>query len=167
MSERILIAKITTAHGIKGLVKLHYYGENIEDVKSYNPFYIAETGHDALTINIKNAIKGGYVAAIEGINDRDQAEKLRHTELFIDVTSIAPAEEGEFLQKDLIGCTAYENDIEIGKVIAIENFGAGDLLDIQPAGAESFYLPFQDEFVESVDIKNKKITVIIPEGLIG
>lgn len=166
MSNRILIAKITTAHGIKGLVKLHYYGEDVNDTESYNPFYTSQSGHDTLTIHVKNAIKNGYVASVEGVNDCNQAEELRNTELFIEENSLAKPDDDEFYQKDLIGCDVFENDKKIGKVTAIDNFGAGDLLDIRPLSGQSFYLPFKDEFVGEVNIQQKRIEVHIPEGLL-
>ena len=165
-SKRLLIAKITTAHGIKGLVKLHYYGEDINDVAAYNPFYTSETGHDTVMIHVKNAIKNGYVAEVEGVNNRNKAEELRNTLLYIGEEKIIAPQNGEYLQKDLIGCTIFENDQKIGIVTAIDNFGAGDLLDIKPAIGDTFYLPFKDEFVHDVDIEKKQIFVTIPEGLI-
>jgi len=165
-NHRILIAQISTAHGVKGLVKLRYFGENIHDVETYNPFYVSETGSDTITLHIKNHSKNAYLAEIEGITDRNQAEALRGTDLYIDEEKIAPPEEGEYLQKDLIGCDVVENEKTIGKVIGISNFGAGDLLDIKPLTSESFYLPFQDEYVGEIDIRAKKINVSIPEGLL-
>ena len=166
MAKRILIAQISTAHGIKGLVKLRYFGESIEDVEDYNPFYTSETGHDTLTLHIKNYNKNAYIAEIEGINDRNQAEALRNIELYIDEDKIPEPDEGEYLQKDLVGCEVIDHGKVIGKVIAVTDFGAGDLLDIKPISAESFYLPFTDEYVGEIDIKAKKINVSIPEGLL-
>ena len=164
--QRIVLAQITTAHGIKGFVKLRYFGENIEDIESYNPLYIAPQGEDSLTLQIKNAIKSGFVAEVEGVTDRTQAEKLRGIKLYIDRDQRPEAEPGAFYHDDLIGCKAYEEGLEIGKVIAIENFGAGDLIEIRPRSGEPFYLPFNNEFVPEVDIEKKQINVNIPEGLL-
>ena len=166
MSKRILIAKITTAHGVKGLVKLQYFGEDVNDVEAYNPFYISQTDNKTLTLHIKNAIKNAYVAEVEGITDRNQAEELRGTQLYIDESNIATPDDGEYLQKDLIGCDIYENNQKIGTIIAVDNFGAGDLLDIKPEGKESFYLPFKDDFIGDIDVSSKKIDVTIPDGLL-
>ncbi len=165
MTQRILIAEIATAHGIKGLVKLRYYGEDIADLTSYNPLFTSVTGHDTLMIHVKNAVKGVYLVEIDGINDRNAAEALRGQKLYINEDNIAPPADGEYLQKDLIGCDVFEKDIQIGTVIGMDNFGAGDLLDIKPLSGESFYLPFKDEFVGDIDISKKTIHVNIPDGL--
>lgn len=164
--NRILIAEIVAAHGIKGFVKLVYFGEDPNDLEDYNPLFISEDGTQTLTIHLKNAIKGGYVAAIHGITDRNDAEKLAKTRLYVAKDKLAEAEEGTFYYHDLIGCTAYENNIEVGKVIAVENFGAGDLLEIRQQNKGTFYLPFKDEYVPDVDIVARKVTIVIPEGLI-
>ena len=166
MSNRILIAQIATTHGVKGLVKLRYFGEDVADIETYNPLFTSDTGHDTITLHVKNAIKGGYVAEVNGITDRNNAEKLRGLDLYIDESAvITPDSEDEFLPKDLIGCEVFEADQKIGKVIAIDDFGAGDLLDIQQVNGQTFYLPFKDEFILEVDIKQKIMTVSVPDGL--
>tara|TARA_B100002019_G_scaffold219245_1_gene191876 strand:+ start:96 stop:596 length:501 start_codon:yes stop_codon:yes gene_type:complete len=165
MDKRILLAEITSAHGIKGLVKLRYFGGDIADIKTYNPLFTSETGSQQLTIHVKNAIKNGYVAEVEGISDRNHAEELAKTKLYINKDQLPETEDGEFYYDDLIGCQAYENQSLIGKVIAVDDFGAGALLEIRPKGQPAFYLPFKDEFVGNVNIHDKKIEVTIPEGL--
>ena len=166
MTKRILLAEITSAHGIKGLVKLRYFGENIADIEDYNPLFTSETGSEQLTLHIKNPIKSGYVAEVEGVTDRNKAETLAMTKLYILKDQLPETDEDEFYYDDLIGCEAYENNTLIGKIIAIEDFGAGPLLEIRPSGKPTFYLPFKDEFVPTVDISTKRIEIVIPGGLI-
>lgn len=162
-NSRICVAKIATAHGIKGLVKLHIF---VEDPQLANgDLFTSASGDNTLTITLKNATAKHWLAEIGGITDRTEAEKLRGTELYIDKSKLPAPDEDEFYFSDLIGLSALDEDNkEIGKVIATENFGAGDLLEIQPTGAESFYLPITDETV--LDITDDKIIVNIPEGLI-
>lgn len=165
-SARLLIAKITTAHGVKGLVKLHYYGENPDDLAAYNPLFMSENGSETMVVNLKNRVKGGFVAEIEGLSDRNGAEALRGQKLYIESTARPDTAEGEFYHSDLIGCRALEQGQEIGSVIAVENFGAGDLLEIKPVdGGETFYLPFNDETVPQIDLAAGILDVIIPDGL--
>lgn len=163
LKNRICVAKIATAHGIKGLVKLHVFVENVE--LSNGDLFTSATGDKTLHIKLKNTTAKHWLAEIDGIKDRTEAEKLRGTELFIDKSKLPEPDEDEFYFSDLIGLPCLgEDGTEIGKIIATDDFGAGDLLEIQPAGGESFYLPITDETV--LEITDEKIIVCIPEGLI-
>lgn len=162
--ERLCVAKIASAHGVKGLVKLHVFVEDINLLK--NTIYKSENGDDTLGITLKNATAKHWLAEIENITDRNAAEALRGTNLYIDKEHLPEIDEGEFYINDLIGLLVVDKDKkEIGKVIAVENFGAGDLLEIKPQGSESFYLPFTDNTVP--EILEDKIIVKIPEGLLS
>lgn len=163
VKDRICVAKIATAHGIKGLVKLHIFVDNIDLVSG--DLFTSEQGDKTLHITLKNATAKHWLAEIKDITDRNAAEALRGTNLYIDKSSLPEADEDEFYFSDLIGLPAIDtNGQEVGKIIGSDNFGAGDLLEIQPAGAESFYLPVTDETV--LEILDNKIIVSIPEGLI-
>lgn len=160
---RVCVAKIATAHGIKGLVKLHVFADNIDLLKG--TLFTSENGDETLPLTLKNATARHWIAEVENITDRTQAEKLRGTEIYIDQSDLPEADDGEFYFSDLIGLICIDkNDKEIGKIIAVENFGAGDLLEIKPMGTESFYLPFNDDTVP--EILDDKIIVEIPEGLL-
>ena len=160
---RICVAKIATAHGVKGLVKLHIFAEDINLLN--NTLYTTETGDSEISITLKNATAKHWLAEVKDVTDRTEAEKLRGTELFIDQEHLPEPEEGEFYFSDLIGLECFDKDDKpIGKVIAVENFGAGDLLEIQAIGQESFYLPFTDDTI--LEVLDDKIIVSIPEGLL-
>ena len=165
-AQRICVAKIATAHGIKGLVKLHVFVENTDLLNS--DLFTAETGNKTLKIKLKNATAKHWLAEIDGVTDRTEAEKLRGTNFYINKDTLPEPNEGEVYINDLIGLPCIDEDeTTIGKVIAFQNFGAGDLLDIQPSsnigGGDSFYLPMTDDTV--LDIQEDKIIVAIPEGL--
>lgn len=161
--KRICIAKITTAHGIKGLVKLHIFADNIDLLKG--TLFTSKDGDETLHLTLKNSGGKYWIAEIENITNRTEAEKLRGTEIYIDQSDLPKVKDGEFYFSELIGLICIDkNDKEIGKIIAVENFGAGDLLEIQPTGTESFYLPFNDNTVP--EILDDKIIVEIPEGLL-
>lgn len=162
-NDRICVAKIATAHGIKGLVKLHIF---VEDTKLANgDLFTSASGDKTLNITLKNATAKHWLAEVKDIPDRTAAEKLRGTELYIEKSRLPEPDEDEFYFSDLISLPCVDEDgTEIGKIISSENFGAGDLLEIQPTGGESFYLPITDETV--LEITNDKIIVVIPEGLI-
>lgn len=161
--ERLCVAKIASAHGVKGLVKLHVFVENLDLLNG--SLFTDETGTETLSITLKNATAQHWLAELEGVNDRDAAEALRGTNLYINKEDLPETDDGEFYVSDLIGLlVANKDNNEIGKVIAVENFGAGDLLEIKPENKESFYLPFTDDNV--LEILDDKIIVEIPEGLI-
>lgn len=161
--KRLCVAKVASPHGVKGLVKLHVF---VEDINLLNgPLFTGETGDNTLTVTPKNAVSKHWIAEIDGSNDRDKAEELRGTCFYIEREALPETEENEFYASDLIGLNAMdESGKAIGRVIAVENFGAGDLLEIQPASAESFYLPFNSETVP--EISETTIIVNIPEGLL-
>jgi 16S rRNA processing protein RimM len=160
---RICVAKVAAAHGVKGLVKLHVFADNIDLLGG--DLFTVETGDQTLSLKLKNATAKHWLAEIDGVTDRDAAEALRGTNLYIDKSALPEPDENEFYASDLIGLPAIDKDNkEIGKVVAVENFGAGDLLEIKPAGRESFYLPFNDDTIP--DIREDKIIVAIPEGLL-
>ena len=164
MSKRICLAKITTAHGIKGQVKLHVYAEDPQSLRDYGPLFTSETGAAALKIILASQMNKFWLANIEGITDRTAAEKLRGTELWVDRDKLPAPKDGQHYHADLIGLPAQdENGSEIGKIVAVVDFGAGDLLNIQPPGASSFYLPFTNDYVRAVN--EDSVTVYVPEGL--
>lgn len=147
--SKVCIAKILTAHGVRGLVKIHCYLENPADLERFNPLQ-SENGK-SFNLRLKNPMQDFYLAEIEGIKDRNDAEKLRNTELFIDRASLPDLEDGEVYYEDLIGLDALDTDgTVIGKVIAVENFGAGDLIEIQPVSGKTFYLPLAEPFVTDI-----------------
>lgn len=165
MTKRILVGKIATAHGIKGFVKLDVYAEN-EDLLN-GKIYTAENGNDALTLSFKNRIGKQIVAAVDGVADRNDAEKLRGTPLYVDRDALPDTDDGEYYYEDLIGMKVIdETGGAIGTVLAVDNFGAGDLLDIRKDGsAESFYLLFIDDNILNVDVDARVITAQLPEEI--
>jgi len=160
--NRILIGEISTVHGVKGLVKLRPYADNLDLFAA--PLFIDEQGAKTIKVTLKNAMKDHLLAEVEGYNDRTQAESLRGTKLYIDRDTLPPPEDGEHYYIDLIGMECIdESGALIGTVIDITNFGASDLLDIKPPNGPSFYLHYTEETVLNIA---DKITIRIPEGLL-
>ncbi|MEM9469597.1 MAG: ribosome maturation factor RimM [Pseudomonadota bacterium] len=162
-TKRICVAKIATAHGVKGLVKLHVFAE--DETLVNGPLFISEDGSNTLNITLKNATAKHWLATVEGVIDRNDAEALRGTELYLDRTALPDLDNNEFYYEDLIGLLAIdEKGDTVGEIIAVENFGASDLLEIKPNGKPSFYLPVSDETL--LELKENSVTVSIPEGLL-
>lgn len=164
-SKRILIGEIATAHGIKGFVKVRSFAED-ETLLEHQPLYTDEDADKTISLTLKNALKGDWVAEVKGVADRNGAERLRGTKLYIDREHLPEAEDGEYYIEDMKGMKVVNGQgKEIGTLLSVENFGASDLLDIKPALGPSFYLPFTDQTVSSVDIDAGVIIVEIPEDL--
>lgn len=166
MKDHIAIAKIMTAHGVRGLVKLRCFLEDPKEITQYNP--LTDDKGRPYTVTLKNPIKSDWVASINDINDRNDAEKLRGITLFTARDNLPPPNEDEFYHIDLIGMNVTnEHQQNIGVVIAVDNFGAGDIIEVKPLGKSSFYLPFSEPYLVSVDTDNKTIHVKESEGFIN
>jgi 16S rRNA processing protein RimM len=159
-TKRIIMAKITGAHGIKGLVKLKIYAEDAYSLEEYD---LQREDGSLVTLALKNPIKGFWLAEVEGVTERNGAEALRNQLLYVnesDLPELNPEEDG-YYHKDLIGLQAIDDQGEaVGKVIAIAEFGAGDMLEIKPVNGKSFYLPFTKAHAGDVDLKAKTIVVM-------
>lgn len=164
MPPRICLGKIVTAHGVKGLVKVACFGEEPESLEKYGPLFTGEAGPQTVRLHLKSAVKGMFLAEIEGVSDRNAAEALRGTMLYVERAALPEPEEGQYYHVDLIGLDAYDpSDEPMGRVISVQNFGAGDLLEIAPPGGKTFLVPFMKDFVGDVDIKKKTVVIIVPE----
>ena len=165
-SQRICVGEISTAHGVRGLVKVRVYGDDPQTLQKYGPLHTDETGNKTYTLTLKHKAGGIWIAAVEGIMDRNAAEPLRGTKLWLDRDKLPDLEDG-FYHEDLKGMDVVTQDgTDLGKVIGVENFGASDLLDVKPKGKPSFYVPFVDEYILSVDEDARVITIDLPEGLL-
>lgn len=164
-SKRILIGEIATAHGIKGFVKVRSFVDD-DDLLQGDNVFTAESGPKTIKITLKNALKGDWVAEVKGVADRNEAERLRGTKLYIDREAMPEADDGEYYVEDLKGLKVIDKDgKDIGVVLSVENFGASDLIDIKPESGASFYIPFTDNTVLDVDFENGVITVELPETI--
>jgi 16S rRNA processing protein RimM len=159
----VVLGVITGAHGIRGEVKLKSFTEDPEAVAAYGPL---ETSLGTVVdITALKPVKGGFIARLKGIADRNQAEALKGAELRLARTRLPPAEDGEFYHADLIGLTAETADgAPYGDIIAIHDFGAGDLLEVRLAETgKTELIPFTQSCVPVVDIENRKVVVTPPQ----
>ncbi|MBN8522040.1 MAG: 16S rRNA processing protein RimM [Alphaproteobacteria bacterium] len=164
MPSRILIAEITTAHGIKGLVKLRSYAEDAYDLEDYTLF-TDEQNTTTVRVTLKNPIKGDWLAEIEGVSDRNAAEALRGTKLYIDRSQLPSLPVGKHYQIDLIGRDVVNaNHRKVGTMAALQNFGAGDLLEILTQNGQKVYYPLQSARVTETHIEAPDIETYLPES---
>ncbi len=162
--RKICVGAIAGAFGVHGEVRLKSFCSNPEDIKLYQPLY-DENGR-MFTIKKLRPIKAGLAARIAEITSREEAEALRSTRLYALRTQFPELEEDEYYQSDLIGMDIFDgHGDKIGKVKSIQNFGAGDLLEIHYKGKTAL-IPFTREIVPNVDIATRKIIIDPPQGLL-
>jgi 16S rRNA processing protein RimM len=164
VADRIRVARIGAAHGIRGDVKLWSFTEDPLAVANYGPLE-TEDGKRRFEVEAARPAKDHLVARLKGIGDRDAAEKLRNTDLFVPRDRLPPIEDADtFYHADLVGLAAVSEDgAMLGTVTAIHNFGAGDLIEFAPtAGGEPVLLPFNEQTVPAIDLKAGRIVVVVP-----
>ncbi|NNC72963.1 MAG: 16S rRNA processing protein RimM [Sphingomonadaceae bacterium] len=150
--KRITLAAIAGAHGIGGEVRLKLFAESLESFKQHKVF---DASGQALTLKSVRQTGKMPIARFAEIADRNTAEALRGTELTIARSALPPLEAGEYYYADLVGLPCVTEDgQQVGEVIAVENFGAGDILDVRRKGAVDFMVP-----VAAVIIETEKIIV--------
>lgn len=163
-SNRILLGTIGAAHGIKGEVRVTSHTQDPEAIASYGPL---DTNKPGLTITIESARlqKTVLIARLKGVRDRNAAELLNGTELYIDRARLPdPDDEDDFYHADLIGLDArLETGVSIGKVTALHNHGAGDILEVQDErSGDSFLFPFTKAVVPTIRIAEGYLTISPP-----
>jgi 16S rRNA processing protein RimM len=161
--DRICVAQIGGAHGLRGEVKLRSFTADPMAVKDYAPLE-SEDGAISFVIETLRPGKGHLVARLAGICDRKAAEELTHRKLFVPRERLpAPAAE-EFYHVDLIGlCAVAVDGQEVGMVLAVHDFGAGDILELRLAeSGGTLMLPFTQTFVPGIDVAGGRIVVAPP-----
>lgn len=158
------IGAITGAHGIKGEVKLRSFTAEPAAIGTYSPLETAKGSR--VEIVRMRAQKDGFIAVLKGISDRNAAEALKGTELFVPRERLPEPEEDEVYVHDLIGRPVLLKDgAKLGDVVGVENYGASDLIDVKVEGRrDTVLIPFAAAFVTEADAE--KIVVDLPEGFL-
>ena len=163
--DKVCIAEIATAHGVKGQARLRCFADNADLLT--NPGGLTDAKGNFYKIRNLNRHKDMFIATIDGLTDRDQVEALRGTELFIDRDTLPDIDDDEIYHIDLIGLDVCDqNKGDIGVVMAVQNFGAGDLLEVKRPDMELVYLPFNPQTVIQVDTNDDTIMLNLPPGLL-
>jgi 16S rRNA processing protein RimM len=163
-SDTILLGRITGAHGIRGEVVIHSFAQRPEDIAAYGPLSDrAATRSFRLRVQ-RLTPKGAVIARVDGVVDRNAAEALKGVELYVARDRLPAPAEGEFYHADLIGLAAVAPDgAPLGEVVAVQSYGAGDLLEIRiPGRKDTELIPFTNAFVPTVDIAAGRAVVILP-----
>ena len=167
MPAHICIARIGAAHGVRGAVKLWTFTEDPFAVKAYGPL-VTKDGSRSFEVATAREAKGHLVATLKGIATREDAERLNGIELYIAREKLPAPDENEYYHADLIGLAAVTTANEpLGRVLAIHNFGAGDIIEIAPPGGSTMLLPFTNAVVPTVDLKAGRVVIELPKEIEG
>ena len=167
MAAHICIARIGAAHGVRGAVKLWTFTEDPLAVKAYGPL-LTKDGARSFEVATAREAKGHLVATLKGIATREDAERLNGLELYVAREKLPATEQDEYYHADLIGLAAVNAASEpIGRVTAIHNFGAGDIIEIAPADGATMLLPFTNAVVPSVDLAAGRVVIELPDEIMG
>lgn len=160
----ILVARVAGAFGVKGEVRLTAYTADPMSLLGYRDLQ-RETGAPGLTLTSARPAKGGVVARAREIETREQAEALRGLQLYVPREALPPPEDDdEFYLIDLVGLAVVTAEGEpLGAVRSVQDFGAGDLLEIQPPQGPSWYLPFTREAVPEVRLAERTLIAVRPD----
>lgn len=160
--EKLCIAVIAGAHGVRGDVRIKSFTAEPEGLSDYGPL-TDKSGARAFRIKLLGLSRGLLRAHIEGVEDRDAAEALAGIELYIERSRLPAPDEDEFYHADLIGLRAkLEDGSEYGVVRALHDFGAGDVIEIELAEGGTVVLPFTKAVVPLVDLGAGTIVVEPP-----
>lgn len=151
----VTLAAVIGAHGVTGEVRLKLFGEGVAALKRFRAF-----NDSALTLtNLRDDGKGGAIARFAEVPDRNAAERLRGTALTVPRSALPPLGQGEYYHADLIGLPAVSTAGEdLGHCIAVDNFGAGDVLEIKRPDGKRFMVPMRVEAVPEWDAERLLVT---------
>ena len=165
--SRICVARIGAAHGVRGAVKLWTFTEDPLAVTRYGQLMTKDGARQFEVTHVREA-KGHLVATLKGIATREEAERLNGVELYVAREKLPATSEDEYYHADLVGLAAVNAAGEpLGRVIAIYNFGAGDIIEIAPPNGTTMLLPFSNAVVPTVDLEGGRVVIELPDEVEG
>ena len=167
MPAQVCVARIGAAHGVRGAVKLWTFTEDPLAVTRYGELSTKDGARQFEVTHAREA-KGFLVATLKGVDDRNAAERLNGVELYVAREKLPAPEAGEYYHADLIGLAAVTTaDAPLGRVVAIHNFGAGDIIEIAPPSGATMLLPFSNAVVPEVDLDGGRVVIALPQLIEG
>ncbi|MCH6587046.1 MAG: ribosome maturation factor RimM [Proteobacteria bacterium] len=161
--ERLCVGVIAGAHGVRGLVKIKSFTADPADLTAYGPL-TDESGARRYQVAVTGRAKGVLLARIEGVGDRDAARALRGARLYVARAALPEPEDEEYYHADLIGLAVEDRaGAPLGRVAAVQNFGAGDILEIERPDQGTLLVPFTKAAVPLVDPAGGRVVVEPPE----
>ncbi|MDA7946470.1 MAG: ribosome maturation factor RimM [Hyphomicrobiaceae bacterium] len=164
---RVCLGRFSGARGLKGEVRIKTFTAQPQSIADYGPLE-DETGARSFELSNVKPAKDGVVAIVRGVTTREQAEALKGIELYVDRDTLPETgDDTTYYHADLIGLVAVSEDgAALGKIIAVQNYGAGDLLEVRPAtGGATVLVPFTEAVVPDIDQEAGWLLMIPPEGV--
>ena len=161
--ERLCVGVIAGAHGVRGLVKIKSFTDDPANLTAYGPL-TDESGARRYQVAVTGRAKGVLLARIEGVGDRDAARALSGARLYVARAALPEPEDEEYYHADLIGLAVEDRaGAPLGRVAAVQNFGAGDILEIERPDQGTLLVPFTKAAVPLVDPAGGRVVVEPPK----
>ena len=166
-TDHLAVGAIAGPHGVRGQFKVKLFAESPAALEQYGALQI--DGGRALKLTVKSVNNGGLViVSADGVTSREAAESLRGKLLSTSRASLPDPAEDELYHADLLGASVFhKHGTSLGVVVALYNFGAGEIIEVKPPSGASVMLPFAGSSVVSVDIPNRRVVLAPPAGLLG
>ena len=162
---RICVGAFAGAHGVRGLLKVKSFTEDPKSLVAYGPV-TDEAGRRRFEMELKGESQGLLLVRVEGIDDRDAAQALKGRRLYVPRSALPEPTEEEFYISDLVGLMAYDRSGRChGTVKAVQNYGAGDFLEIRGEDGSELLLPFTKQAVPEVDLPGERLLIVPPQAV--
>jgi 16S rRNA processing protein RimM len=149
LADRIALAAIAGAHGVTGELRLKLFGEGVEALSAHRRLLLGGAERELIAVRPSGKLA---VARFKGVNSREAAEALRGSLIEVERTALPPLGDGEYYHVDLIGLSCFDGSgAMIGSVVAVENFGAGDLLEVETSEGKRSLIPFKPGIADLED----------------
>ncbi len=159
VGKLVCVAAVAAAHGVRGALKLKCFTEDPVNVGAYGPV-VDEQGRQLFEVKVLGPTKGGVIVAAEGITDRDAAEALRGLRLFVPRERLPEPEPNAFYFEDMVGLEVQDSAGKaLGRVVAVHDFGAGEVIEYQGEAGRSGMVPFTMASVPEVDLAAGRLVV--------
>jgi 16S rRNA processing protein RimM len=166
VADRVVVAAVAGAFGVRGEVRLKSFTAEPEAVADYGP--LTDDRGRAYEVTLDRPVKGGFAARLSGVATKEAADALRGTRLSVPRDRLPSLPDDEFYHADLIGLTVLDTGgVTLGRVKAVLDHGAGDLLEVQRPGGDTALLPFTRAAVPTVDLTAGRVIADPPDGVFG